>query len=520
MGLMRSVATIGGYTMLSRILGFARDALFAAVLGAGMAADAFMVAFRLPNFMRALFAEGAFNAAFVPLYSRILAGEDGPHRAARFAGEIASLLTLALLLLSAALMVFMPQAMLVLAPGFRDEPEKFALAVELTRLTFPYLTFISLVSLQGAVLNAHHRFGPPAATPVMMNLVLIAALLLPHDGLGLGLGVATTQAVAVSVAGMVQFVWLAVHMQRHGLAIRLHLPRFGPEIRRFFKLMGPAVIGAGIYQVNVLIDMILASLLPEGTVSYLFYADRLNQLPLAVIGIAISTALLPLLSRQLAGGETARALDTQNRALEGALLLTLPAAAALATLPETIVSVLFQRGAFSAADSAETAKALAVLACGLPAFTISKVFTPAFHAREDTRTPVRLALIALAVNLAVALAVMWDWHQAGLALASTVAAWANTAQLMVILRRRGYFKPDRRLVTRALRFLLATAVMVGVLLLLEWQLRPLFQRDILWRAGALAGLCASGGLVFLAVALASRAVTFGELTALVRRRSR
>lgn len=516
MSLMRSVARIGGLTMLSRVLGFARDALFAAVLGAGLAADAFMVAFRLPNFMRSLFAEGAFNAAFVPLYSRILAGEDGSRRAARFAGEIGTLLTLALLALSALIMVFMAEAMTVLAPGFADEPAKFALAVELTRLTFPYLTFISLVSLQGAILNAHHHFGAPAATPIMLNLVLITALLLPHDALGLG--VATTQAIAVSIAGMAQFLWLALHMQAHGLALRLYLPRFGPDLRRFFKLLGPAVIGAGIYQVNVLIDMILASLLPEGTVSYLFYADRLNQLPLAVIGIAISTALLPLLSRQLARGETDQALDSQNRALEGALLLTLPAAAALATLPETIVSVLFQRGAFTAADSAETAKALAVLACGLPAFTISKVFTPAFHAREDTRTPVRLAIIALFINLGVALAVMWDWHQAGLALASTVAAWANTLQLMVILRRRGYFKPDRRLITRSLRFALATAVMVGALLGLEVLLRPYLAREILWRVGALLALCSAGGLVFLLTALASRAITLGDIRALVRRR--
>ncbi|MDD3445823.1 MAG: murein biosynthesis integral membrane protein MurJ [Zavarzinia sp.] len=513
MALMRSVATIGGYTMMSRVLGFVRDTLFAAILGASMSADAFMVAFRLPNFLRALFAEGAFNAAFVPLYSRILSGPEGEKRAARFAGEIASLLTIALLSVVTLFMVFMPQAMHVLAPGFSEDPVKFALAVDLTRLAFPYLAYISLVSLQGAILNAHHKFAAPAATPIMMNLVLIAGLLIPFRYLD----VAHTQSIAVTVAGIAQFLWLAWHMQRNGFALRLHRPRLGPEVRRFFKLLGPAVIGAGIYQVNVLIDMVLASLLPEGTVSYLFYADRLNQLPLAVIGIAISTALLPLLSRQLAEGRRELAVETQNRALEGALLLTLPAAAALACLPETIIGVLFQRGAFTAQDTVETARALGILGLGLPAFTASKVFTPAFHAREDTTTPVRLAFIALLINLVVALSLMWSLQQAGLALASTVAAWCNTAQLMFILHKRGYFSPDARLLGRALRLLAATAVMAAALLGLEWQLRPFFERDLLWRAGALFALIVAGGTVYLVAALATGAVERADLKRLLRR---
>ncbi|PWR20225.1 murein biosynthesis integral membrane protein MurJ [Zavarzinia aquatilis] len=511
--MMRSVATIGGYTMVSRVLGFIRDTLFAAVLGAGMAADCFLVAFRMPNFFRALFAEGAFNAAFVPLYSRLLAGEDGKARAAQFAGEIATLLTIAVTAFVALVMVFMPQAMHVLAPGYADEPAKFALAVDLTRLAFPYLAYISLISLQGAVLNANHRFAAPAATPILLNIVLITALLIPHTYIA----TERTQAAAVTVAGIVQFVWLMVHLERVGLGIRLHWPRFGAEIRRFFALLMPAVIGAGIYQVNVLVDMVLASLLPEGTVSYLFYADRLNQLPLAVIGIAISTALLPLLSRQLAKGHIDLAVETQNRALEGAALLTLPAAAALATIPETIIGVLFQHGAFTSADTIETARALGILGLGLPAFTATKVFTPAFHAREDTRTPVRLALIALLVNFAVALATMWWLHQAGLALASTVAAWVNMAQLMLVLRKRGHFQPDRRLLRRLVGFALATAAMVAALLLLEWQLRPLFQLALWWKVGALAGLVAAGGLSFLIAALVLRAVAVADLKRLVRR---
>ncbi|MFA5121196.1 murein biosynthesis integral membrane protein MurJ [Zavarzinia sp.] len=513
MALMRSVATIGGVTMVSRLLGFLRDTLFAAILGAGMAADCFMIAFRLPNFFRALFAEGAFSAAFVPLYSRILVGPDGPKRAAHFAGEIATLLVLTVTSFVTLAIVFMPQLMHVLAPGFVDEPEKFNLAVVLTQLAFPYLGYISLVSLLGAILNAHQRFAAPAATPILLNLVLCGALLLPFKYLD----PAHNQAVAITVAGMAQFIWLAIHLRRIGIKLYLFMPRLDEHVRRFFRLLMPAVIGAGIYQVNVLIDTMIASLLPSGAVSYLFYADRLNQLPLAVIGIAISTALLPLLSRQLAAGDIGSALTSQNRALEGAMFMTLPAAAALATIPQTIIGVLFQHGAFNAHDTEQTARALAMLALGLPAFTATKVFTPAFHAREDTRTPMRLAAIALGVNLVVALSLMGPMQQAGLSLASTVAAWLNMFQLVHILRKRGNFSPDARLIRRGIRLVVATAIMVAVLLTLDWLLAPYFAGTLLWRIGALVALVGAGGLSFLLASLLTGAIDRDDLRRLIRR---
>lgn len=512
MALLRSVATIGSFTMASRILGFVRDTLFAAVLGAGVAADCFIIAFRLPNFLRAMFAEGAFNAAFVPLYSRLLSGPDGETRAAYFAGQIGTLLTLVVTCFVALVMVFTSEAMHVLAPGFTADPAKFALAVELTRLTFPYLAYISLVSLMGAMLNAHHRFAAPAGTPIVMNLILIGALIGPARHFE----PAHAQAVAVTIAGMAQFLWLAVSLQRAGLSLRLYRPRLSPEIRRFFTLLMPAVLGAGVYQVNVFVDMILSSLLPSGAVSFLFYADRLNQLPLGVIGIAVSTALLPILSRQLANGDMDQALHSQNRALEGALLLTLPAAAALVTLPETIIGVLFQHGAFTASDTKATADALAMFALGLPAFVATKVFTPGFHAREDTRTPVRLAIIAMIANLVVALSLLWSLEHVGLAIATSVAAWVNVGQLGFTSHRRGHFVPDTRLITRSLRLVLATAVMVVALLGLEYLARPFFDRDLLWRIGALLFLVGSGGLAFLLAALATGAVGPADLKRLLR----
>jgi len=512
MALLRSVATIGSFTMGSRILGFVRDTLFAAVLGAGVAADCFIIAFRLPNFLRAMFAEGAFNAAFVPLYSRLLSGPDGETRAAYFAGQIGTLLTLVVTGFVALVMVFTNEAMHVLAPGFTADPAKFALAVELTRLTFPYLAYISLVSLMGAMLNAHHRFAAPAGTPIVMNLILIGALIGPARHFE----PAHAQAVAVTIAGMAQFLWLAVSLQRSGLSLRLYRPRLSPEIKRFFTLLMPAVLGAGVYQVNVFVDMILSSLLPSGAVSFLFYADRLNQLPLGVIGIAVSTALLPILSRQLANGDMEQALHSQNRALEGALLLTLPAAAALVTLPETIIGVLFQHGAFTAGDTKATADALAMFALGLPAFVATKVFTPGFHAREDTRTPVRLAIVAMLANLVVALSLLWSLEHVGLAIATTVAAWVNVSQLGYTSHRRGHFAPDTRLITRSLRLVLATAVMVVALLGLEYLARPFLARDLLWRVGALLFLVGSGGLAFLLAALATGAIGLADLKRLLR----
>jgi putative peptidoglycan lipid II flippase len=311
--LARGVATVGGYTLASRVLGFLRDVLAAAYLGAGPVADAFFVAFKFPNFFRRLFAEGAFNAAFVPIFAGMVA-KDGRVAARNFAEDALAVLLAALLALTLAIEALMPHFVALAAPGFRDEPEKLALAIEFTRITFPYLLFISLVSLQGGVLNSLDRFAAVAATPILLNLCLIGGMivlspLLGSPGLALSWGVA--------LAGVVQF-----------LALRLPRPRLTPEVRRLGRLMLPAALGSGVVQINLLIDVMIASLLPTGAVSYLYYADRLYELPLAVIGIAIGTALLPLLSRQIRLGEAAAAAETQNRALEAAMVLTLPATAA------------------------------------------------------------------------------------------------------------------------------------------------------------------------------------------------
>lgn len=513
MALIRSVATVGGYTMISRVLGFARDILIAASLGAGPVADAFFVAFKLPNFFRRLFAEGAFNAGFVPLFSGLLT-TDGRARAVAFAEQALSVLLAALLLFVTLFQIAMPWVMQVLAPGFVDDPAKFDLAVLFTRLTFPYLLFISLVSLLGGVLNSLQRFAAVAATPILLNICLITAITIgagftPTPGHALSWGVAA--------AGAVQFVWLLLVLSREGIALRLPLPRLTPAVRELLRLMLPAAIGAGVVQINLVVDIILASLLPDGSVSYLFYADRLNQLPIGVVGVAVGTALLPLMSRQVAGGQQGDALASLNRAVELSLLLAVPAAAAFIVVPDALVTTLFQRGAFGAAESQATALALMAYAVGLPAYVLVKVLGPAFFARRDTRTPVITGGISMVVNIILNLILMQFLAHAGLALATALAAWLNVALLTVILARRGDFQADARLKRVCARLLPATGLMAlglwgGAHLLST----PLAGGEV-WRAGALAALVVGGLVLYGAAAWLFGAARPADLKALLRR---
>ena len=460
MALLRSVATIGGYTLLSRILGFARDVLVAAFVGAGPVADAFFVAFKFPNLFRRLFAEGAFNAAFVPIFAG-LAATSGHAAAKRFAEDALAVLLAALIVFVVGAEIAMPWLMYAFAPGFSTDPAKFRLAVDLTRITFPYLLFISLVSLQGGVLNSIDRFAAVAATPVLMNVCFITGLLLlinltPTAGHALAWGVA--------VAGVVQFLWLAAAMDRAGLALSLPRPRLSPEVRRLLALMLPATLGAGVVQVNLMIDIVIASLLPTGAVSFLYYADRVYELPLGVIGIAIGTALLPQLARHARRGEEGAAISSLNRGLEAALLLALPATVALLVVARPIIAGLFERGAFGTTATGATAAALIAYALGLPAYVLIKVLTPGFYAREDTQTPVKIAVGCVVSNTAIALALLkplaaFGIAHVGIAFATAASAWLNTVALATILYRRGHMVPDQGLRRRVPRALAASLVM-------------------------------------------------------------
>lgn len=445
--------------MMSRVLGFVRDVLIAASLGAGPVADAFFVAFKFPNLFRRLFAEGAFAAAFVPIFAGKLEAE-GRESAMAFAARACSVLAVGLVFLVVAAEIAMPWIMHVFAPGFLDHPSQFDLTVLLSRITIPYLFFISLAALISGVLNSLGRFAAAAATPVLLNICLIGAILFlaPHTQTP-----AHALAWGVCGAGVVQLVWLRAALARAGVRLSLIAPGINDDIKTLYRRALPVAAGAGLYQLNLVVDTVIASLLPSGSIAYLFYADRVSQLPLGVVGVAAGTALLPMLSRHVQSGDEAAAHHSQNRALEVSLLLTVPAAMALFVIAEPVIVALFERGEFTHDHALATAKALSVYALGLPAYVLVKALAPAFFAREDTRTPVVVSVAAMIVNVILSLVLMGPYLHVGIAVATVVSAWLNACALAVVLHRRRHLRIDRRLCRRVPRTVLAASVMVAAL---------------------------------------------------------
>ncbi len=518
MSLLRSAATVGSLTMMSRVLGFVRDMLIAAAVGTGPVAQAFVVAFRFPNLFRSLFAEGAFNAAFVPMYARRLAAE-GEAGALTLANSILSALFAWLLVFTAAAEVAMPLFIYVIAPGFVGEPETFDLAVVLTRIAFPYLLFMSLTAMLSGVLNSRHRFAAAAAAPIVLNVVMILTLIGVH-AMGWGDQPATGHAMAwgVCAAGVLQFLLLWVACRREGAMPSLGWPRWSNDIRDLVWRGIPGVISGGITQVNLLIATMIATTI-DRAVSYLYYADRVYQLPLGVVGVAIGVVLLPDMSRKLGSGNTEAAVGSQNRALELALFLTLPATFALFAMPQAIINVCFQHGVFTSSDTWATALALAAFAAGLPAFVMIKVFSPGFFAREDTRTPMQTAVASVAVNISLSLVLSRYIGHVGIALATAVAAWVNATLLGTILVRRRHFAADARLRAKLPRILLACLAMGALLLLGTWLLQGTFEAGVpIWRrAGWLVLLIVVGALSYFGLGHVLGAMTLGELRRMVRR---
>jgi putative peptidoglycan lipid II flippase len=466
--MLKGALTVGAWTAGSRVAGFIRDMLIADILGAGPIADAFLVANRLPNLFRRLFGEGAFNAAFVPVFSGLLTTE-GEDVARGFAEEAAAVLAFWLLILTVAGEIFMPQILHVIAAGFTRDPAKFALTVALSRITFPYLILICLAALLSGVLNALDRFVAAAAAPLLYNAFSIAAML------ALTPFVATpghALAWGVSTSGVAQLLLLYWAVRRAGLALHLPRPRLTPRMRLLFRRMAPGLVGAGVTQLNLAMDVFIGSLLPAGSVSLLYYADRVNQLPLGVLGTAVGTALLPLLSRQASAGDEQGARTSLNRAIEYALVLTLPAALALIILADPIMQVLFARGAFSHADAGRSAQSLAAYAVGLPAFVLVKVLAPGFFARGDMSTPVRIGVCVLVLNFCLNLALMHPLKHVGPALATSLAAWVNVTALAVFLLRRGFMRPDAALWRGLARMVGATVVMGALVFAARLGLAP------------------------------------------------
>jgi putative peptidoglycan lipid II flippase len=463
--MLRNFLSVGGITLLSRLTGFARDVIMAAVIGAGPLMDAFSTAFRLPNHFRAIFGEGAFSAAYIPAYTQIRI-KQGDEQAAAFQGRMLTILIVATGLLTLVALYFTPQVINLLAPGFERTPERYRLAIELTRITFPYLMLITVVTLWSGALNAAGRFVAAAFAPILLNVSLIGAMYLAgwFDTAG------HAAAWAVTASGLFQLALLAVAAQRAGILALPRWPRRDADLGLFFRRFVPAVIGAAGTQIAMFADTIIATLLPTGAPSAIYYADRIYQLPIGVIAIAAGTVLLPEMSRRFASGDIDGAHAAQNRVVALTALMTLPFAVAFLLLAEPIMLGAFGRGKFDLAAAESAGAVLAAYGVGLPAIVLIRAAVSGFQARGDTRTPMVVALIAVACNVALKLVLTGPLGTPGLALATSAGAWVNLLLLVVIGCRRGWMAPDRALLKRLGAGLFAALVLAGAT---PWLAAPL-----------------------------------------------
>jgi putative peptidoglycan lipid II flippase len=512
MNLFKATGTIGGLTLVSRIAGFAREMLMSRVMGASWQADAFFVAFRLPNTFRRLFGEGAFSAGFVPLYAQRLQGKDGDAEARHFSEEVLAVFAPTLVLFTLIFEIIMGPFVFAIS-GYHAE--KLALATFLTRITFPYLILISLVSLFSGILNSLARFTAAAFAPALLNLAMLAALIFVPIG---GTTTAIALAIAVTIGGVLQLGLLLAACARAGIVLKFRRPRMTPGVRQFVRVVIPATLGAGVYQISAFIDTFFLTRIGTGAMSYFNYADRLNQLPLGVIGAALGTAILPQVSRHVGANEPDQAAKVQGQAAELAMLLCLPAAAALAVSAFPLVSALFQGGKFTVEDARLTALTLSIVVLGLPAYVLVKVLTPGFYARQDTATPVKVAVLVLVATVVLNFLLIPPFGIAGLASAIAICSWLNCTILYVILHRRGHFRIERWLASRMVRQLLAAAAMVGALVVIRMGLSGWFSGSVGHRLIGVIAIVGGGMAVYFPLVWILDGTDREELKSLLRRR--
>ena len=515
-GVLSNAALVGSATMASRVSGFIRDIFLAALLGAGPLAEVFVIAFRLPNLFRRLFAEGAFNAAFVPLFAARLS-QKGEGAALAMAGQILSVLLAGLAIFTLLAEIFMPALVLALAQGFAGAPDKFDLAVHYARISFPYLIFMSLMALFAAMLNAVNRFFAAALAPVLLNLVLIAAMALAVlDGVPAGDTRLLDYIIyGVAVAGAAQFLFVFIAALRAGMRAKLARPQLSDDVKKVWGLAVPGILAAGIGQINLLIGTSIATG-QAGAAAWLYYADRLYQLPMGVIGVALSVALLPELARRLAAGDTARAHNAQDLAVLAAGGLTLPAAAGLFALAAPIVTALFERGAFTAADSALTAQLVAMFCFGLPAFVFVKALQPSFFARQDTRAPLIDGALGVVVNIGLSLTLFPIYGAPAIAFATVMAGWVTLGLMLIRMARRGIYRLSSGVLRRLAAQLAAALLMAWALIYAATIITP--PSDLLALSLWLVGFIGTGLVVYGLAALALGAVKRADISLLRGRR--
>ena len=512
MNLVKATGTIGGLTLVSRIAGFAREMLMSRVMGASWQADAFFVAFRLPNTFRRLFGEGAFSAGFVPLYAQRLQGENGAAEAKHFSEEVLAVFVPTLIIFTLVFEIIMGPFVFLIS-GY--EGEKLSLATFLTQLTFPYLLLISLVSLFSGILNSLTRFTAAAFAPALLNLAMLTALIFVPVG---GTTTAIALSIAVTLGGVLQLGLLIAACKRAGIVLKLRRPRMTPGVRQFVRVVIPATLGAGVYQISAFIDTFFLARIGTGSLSYFNYADRLNQLPLGVIGAALGTAILPQVSKHVGANEPDQAARVQGQATELAMLLCLPAALALAVSAGPLASALFQGGRFTAEDAALTGLTLSIIVLGLPAYVLVKVLTPGFYARQDTATPVKIACVVLVATVVLNFALIPPFGIAGLASAIAICSWLNCLMLYIVLHRRGHFRIERWLASRVARQLLAGALMVAALYAIKQAIPDWFSGSAGRRLVGVAALVGGGMAVYFPAVWLLGGTDKDEVRALFRRR--
>ncbi len=522
MNLFKSIATFGGFTLVSRITGFFRDMVLANFLGAGLVSDAFFVAFKLPNLFRSLFAEGAFTSAFVPMLSQKLVSETKSD-ALTFAARAISVLAFVLGIFVLIMEIFMPMIVQILAPGFVSDSGKIALATQLARITFPFLLFISIVSFQSGILNSLGKFAAPAAAPVILNLTMIASVVVfvpfgatPAHGIAFG----------VTIAGFLEILWLTYFLHRQQVYLKpdFHIWTAFKDscIRTLFRRIAPGVLGAGVYQINMVVDTILVSLVGTGAISWLYYANRLQQLPLGVVGAAIGVAVLPILSCHLKANETDQACQVQTKAVEYGALLSIPAAAALIVLAEPIINILFQHGKFGALQTTMTGRALIAYAVGLPAYVLVKALAPNFFARGDTKTPVKYSIVVLFTNLCFSVILMRPFGHVGIAAATTIAAFVSLGQYLRGLSKRRFWSCSGILLRR-IGWILACSVIMALTIddaqkLLNLYYDGWLRLSVLPKLGWFALLCILGVATFAVSAKLCGVLDIREVLNLLHRR--
>lgn len=520
MNLLKSTGIIGGMTLVSRLFGFVRDILVVRLLGASAIGDAWQIAFMLPNIFRRLFAEGAFSAAFVPLFNRKMSDtedDQGRRQAELFSIEILSIFVPILIFFSAIIMIAMP-GVLWLFDDFGDGNRVNATSISLARITFPYLALISLTTLFAAVLNSVSRFTAAAFAPVLLNICMISALLysLWAYGEDSSTNIAYALAFAVTIAGLMQLLWLYYWTRKAGFKIIINRPKFTPDVKELGVLIIPAIFGAGVYQISRFLDLFFLGQLETGSFVYLAAADRLNQLPLGIIGIALGIAILPALSRFIAKEDSAGAQRVQSNALELGLLLTAPAAVGLFFAAEPLITAIYNHGRFTSADASQTASVVMMLVLGLPAYVLVKILTPGFFARKDTKTPVYTAAISLLINITlnIIFIVIYDYGVAGLALAGAISAWCNTALLYFILQKRGHFYIESDLFSRIIRIFISAIAMGAMLYILKDYGTEYYNGSMLERFLSIGLLVGSGGIVYAIMAWFTGAIDRSKINIL------